>query len=44
LVGIKRKKKIVEEFHKHIESNKASFIDDELGLFYGSVRCFHAGE
>lgn len=34
---------IVNDFQKHIESYKASFNDDELGLFHDSVRCFHAG-
>ncbi len=34
---------IVDEFQKHIDNNKASFTDDELGLFHDSIRCFHAG-
>lgn len=34
---------IVDDFQKLLDSNKASFTDDELGLFLGSVRCFHAG-
>lgn len=34
---------IVDDFQKQINDNKASFNDDELGLFQDSVRCFHAG-
>ena len=34
---------IVEDFQKLLENNKGSFTEDELGLFYDSVRCFHAG-
>lgn len=34
---------IVDDFQKQINENKACFNDDELGLFYDSVRCFHAG-
>lgn len=34
---------IVEDFQKFVENNRASFTDDEIGLFRDSVRCFHAG-
>lgn len=34
---------IVDDFQKQINENKACFNDDELGLFYDSVRYFHAG-
>lgn len=34
---------IVDDFNQFIENNKASFTEDEIGLFRDSVRCFHAG-
>ncbi len=34
---------IVDDFQRLVENNKASFTEDEIGLFHDSVRCFHAG-
>lgn len=34
---------IADDFQRLVDNNKATFTEDEIGLFHDSVRCFHAG-